>query len=216
MIENDFQLLSGTPYSNTPLYASLLGLRKTLSSHLNITENIPLITHNNQKSIFRRESVQKYPYSYILLNDFRIIRDQAPNKTIARRGSHISLSEITNSSVKKGYLFRSEINFEFHWIHNSITDVINFVEKITILGAIDGFTFNVKIPDIEEWVATVELPDNAITFPRNELEDPAEPSAMDVTVSMLLKTRAGIVRDVPKVNNRGEVTQSFNVDKNAI
>lgn len=209
--ELNFQLLSGTPYANTPLYASFLGLRKTLAKHLGVAENIPFITHNNQKSVLRREHGSKYPYSYILLNDFRIVRDRAPNKTVARRGSHISLDEVSNATVQKGYLFFSEINFEFHWIHNQITDVINFVEKLTILGSIDSFTFNVKIPSIDEFLATVELPDQAITLPRSELDDPSEPGGMDIPVSMVLKTRAGIVKDVPKVNNRGEVTQTLGV-----
>lgn len=209
--ELNFNLLSGTQYANTPLYASFLGLRQTFAKHLGISSNIPIITHNNQKAILRKERNSSYPYAYILLSGLKVVRDQEPNKSIARRGSHISTQSATNATVAKGYLFKAEINFELHWLHNQITDVIMFIEKMSILGAIDAFTFNVTVPNVPEWVATVELPDGEIAIPRAELDDPAEPGAMDIAIQMVLKTRIGIVKDVPKVNNQGLVTQTVGV-----
>ncbi len=206
--EASFDLLSGSSYSNTPLYASLLGLRQTFATHLGVPSNIPIISHNNTKVILRRESDVSYPYAYIVLNDFRVLRDQAPNKSIARRGNLIHTSEVTNSTIVKGYFFACEVNFELHWVHNQITDVIKYIEKLQILGAIDGFSFGVKVPNANEFIASVELPDGATSFPRAELDEPVDPSGIDVNTSMVLKTKIGLTRDVPKVNNEGIVTQT--------
>ena len=207
MIEGDrFDLLGNNKNIQTPLFMSLVGFRKTLSNHLGISE-LPLIMSSNTKVIMRRENEYSYPYGYFKLLSVEIQRDAQAVKTIRRTSSSITLDELTNAMISKGYLFPTKLETEVHFIHNDLRECLGFVEKLAILGAVDGFSFTVKMPGSTQWVVGVQMAEGPISFPDTSNEDPENPGAYDIQTSFTLNTKSGVIKSVPKINNEGKVTQ---------
>lgn len=206
-----FDLLSGIKNKNTPLLLTLYGFRQSLGNHIGI-KNIPLVSHDNHKAVLRREHGSSYPYAYFKLNSFEIVRDDQVVKNIRRHASAISLDDLTNSTLTKGFLFPTKLSIEFHWVHSNILDVIQYIEKSAILGAVDGFSFQVNIPGIKsDWTASVDMDSGPITIPQAALEDSNEPGGMDIVSNFTIRTKTGIVKEVPKINNEGIVQRSVGV-----
>ncbi len=208
-----FDILGGVENKSTPLFATLYGFRKSLMSALGISA-LPMITHNDTKAVLKREHGPSYPYAYFRLADVRVKRDEQNLKLIRRHASSIQLSDFTNATITKGFLFPAELNVEVHWIHNNIVDTVNFVEKIGILSGVDGFSFTVHVPGISKdgWTASVSMDDSPIAIPPAELEDASNPSAYDISFNLTIRTKSGIMKEVPKINNEGTVTRRVGVE----
>ena len=210
--DHNFDLLSAVENNQTPLFMSLIGFRKTLSQHLGIT-SMPMIMHSNVKAILRREQGPEFPYGYFKLTSFEIDKDKQAVKTLRRHGSTITLDQITNAMVSKGYLFPTKLTVEVHFVHNDVREVLKFVEKLTILGAVDAFSFTVNMPGATDWTVGVEMDSGPVSIPDVEFESD-DPNSFDITINFTLNTKAGVIKAVPKVNNEGNVTTSYRVPGN--
>lgn len=206
-----FDLLSAVKNTQTPLFLSLLGFRKSLSRHLGL-KAMPLIMHDNLKAALDKEDFPGYPYGYFRISSLEVKRDGQANKTLRRHGSTLTLEAITNAVVQKGYLFPCEIMVELHFIHNDSPEVLLFIEKCAILGAVDGFSFQVDMPGSTSWTVGVTMEEGPISIPDVELESESDAAAFDISVQFRINTRAGIVKNVPKINNEGKITKSFDID----
>lgn len=200
-----FDLLGSIKNSQTPLFLSLVGFRQSISRHLGI-RTLPMIMHDNAKAVMRREQAD-YPYGFFRINSIEVKKDQQVVKTIKRHGSAITLDDITNATISKGYLFPATIAIELHFIHNNPQEVLLTVEKAAILGAVDAFSFEASMPGVGSWQVGVILDEGPIQIPAAEIENESEPSAHDITLSFQMNTRLGVTKAVPKINNEGKVTQ---------
>lgn len=203
-----FDLLGSVQNAQTPLFLTLLGFRKTVSRHLGL-KTLPFILHDNPKSILRREQQQEYPYGFFRLNSFEIVRDGQANKTLRRHGSTMTLDDATNAAISKGFLFPCHLVVELHFIHNDPQEVLHLIEKTAILGAVDGLSFKVGMPGSSDWVVGVQLSEGPVDIPQVELENEADAAAFDISLNFTLRTRVGVIKDVPKINNEGRVTQGL-------
>lgn len=203
-----FDLLSAVKNAQTPLFLTLIGFRKTISRHLGL-RTLPFILHDNPKAVVRREQNREYPYGFFRLNGFEILRDGQANKTLRRHGSTLTLDDITDAAISKGYLFPCMLGVELHFIHNDPQEVLHLIEKTSILGAVDGFSYKVTMPGSSDWVVGVQMNEGPIDIPQVELESETDAAAFDITLNFNLRTRVGVVKDVPKINNEGAVTQNI-------
>lgn len=210
VLNQNFDLLSAVKNTQTPVYLSLLGFRKSISRHLGL-KALPLLMYDDTKAVLRRIQSVDYPYGYFRLNSFDIPRDSQVNKTLRRHGSTLTLDEVTNATISKGYLFPCTLMVEFHFIHNDPQQVLNLVEKSAILGAVDGFSFTVEMEGTSGWTVGVMMEEGPIQIPIAELESETDASAFDVIFNFSIKTRAGIVKSVPKINNEGRISRDLGI-----
>lgn len=61
------------------------------------------------------------------------------------------------------------------------------------------------------WMITVKMDSESIPIPRSDKDQESDPEGFDLQMSFTIDTKLGRVKDVPKVNNRGEVTTSVEV-----
>lgn len=206
-----YDLLSSVKNAQTPLFLSLLGFRKSISRHLGL-KTLPFIMHDNPKAVVRRDQDAEFPYGYFRMRSFEIKRDGQANKTLRRHASTITLEEVTNAAIRKGYLFPCEIMLELHFMHNDPQEVLLLIEKCSILGAVDGFSFKVDMPGTTDWTVGVLLDEGPVDIPEVELENESDAAAFDIQLQFRMTTRVGIVKDVPKINNEGRVTRGIGVE----
>jgi hypothetical protein len=167
--------------------------------------------HDDTKSVIRREQSAEFPYGFFRLNSFEIMRDAQVNKILKRHGTTLTVDEVTNATISKGYLFPCNLSVELHFIHNEPYEVLNLIEKCAILGAVDGFSFTVDMPGTSDWVVGVMMDEGPIEVPQVELENESDAAAFDIVMNFTLKTRVGVVKNVPKINNEGHVTRNIGV-----
>lgn len=205
-----FDMLGSVRNVQTPLMLTLVGFRKSISKHLGL-KAFPQIMHDNQKAVVRREQHDSYPYGWFRISSFEIQRDMQPNKTLRRHGSTMTLDDLTNATVSKGYLFPTLLNVEMRYINNDPIETLMLIEKVAVLGAVDGFSFKVNMPGAPEWTVGVQLSEGPVDVPQSELENEADAAAFDLSLNFTIRTRVGVIKSVPKINNEGRVTQSIGV-----
>lgn len=206
----NFDLLSAVQNRQTSLYVTLLGFRASLSQKLGLKE-LPLITHDDMKAELRRRDNPSYPYGFFSIESLEIKKDQTLNKSTRRHSSAIAFDTATNAIVNKGYLFPVDIQASVHFVHNDPRDVLLFLEKALILGAVDAFSFKASVPGIPDWTVGVAMADGPVSLPRSEFENEADAGAFDIEMQFTISTKLGIIKDVAKINNEGRVDMSVGV-----
>lgn len=207
-----FDLLGSVDNPQTPLYATLKGFQKSISQHMGLTF-MPFIMHDNTKAVLRREQESSYPYGYFSLSSMGLNKQKSPVKTVARHASSITLEELTNAMTAKAYLFPASLSIEFHFLHNDTPEVMNFMEKIAILGGIDAFSYQVDIPGSSSWWVQANVESDTIELPQATLENEEDAGAFDISVQFRVETRLGVIKNVPKINNEGKVTRNLETER---
>lgn len=202
-----FDLLAGTESNSVPLLATLHGVKKSFCSNLGL-ESCRVITHDNQKSILSDEAGQRYPYAYLKLNSIGIIKDSLPNKSIRRNGSSIQATIGRNITIDKGYLFPARISTELVFATDSLMDAIKYIEKVAILSAFDGFSFELKMPEVSSFMVSVFGEAEDVNIPQSVRESESDPSAFEIVVPFRIETKLGIIKQVAKVNNENILTSN--------
>ncbi|MNQ36670.1 hypothetical protein D3C85_501950 [compost metagenome] len=200
---------------NSAAYLTLSTFREAVQRFFGIDE-FPLIQSNDVKREVRKavgvdnpnHSVAAvYPYSYWSLSDIGLVKDQQPIKGVARNSLGFTVDELQNAIVKKAYLFPSSINVEMHYVTKDLIDALNFSTRALLVGHSGKLNAKVQM-DGAEWFVTTVMTSETISLPRSDKDSEADPEAMDLVVSFRIDTKLGVMRDVPKINNRGTVTQS--------
>lgn len=199
---------------NSAAFLTLYTFRESVKRFFGI-EEFPLIQSNDVKREVRKSvgvddpnhSVAAvYPYCYWSLSDIGLVKDQQPIKGIARNSMGFTVDELQNAIVKKAYLFPSSINIEMHYLTKDLVDAMTFISRALIVGHSGKLNAKVQM-DGAEWFVTITMTSESISIPRSDKDSEADPEAMDLVVSFRIDTKLGVMRDVPKVNNRGTVTQ---------
>lgn len=210
---NTFDLIAGTESNSVPLLATLHGAKKSFCSNLGL-ESCRVITHDNQKSILETEAKQRYPFAYLKLNSIGIKRDSLPNKNIRRHGSSIQATIGRQITIDKGYLFPSMLSTELTFITDDIMDAVKYIEKLAILSAFDGFSFELKMPEVTGFMVGIFQEGDSINIPQAVRESEENPAAFEIVVPFTIETKLGIVKQVAKVNNDAELTSTFTARHN--
>lgn len=199
---------------NSAAYLTLYTFREAAKKFFGISE-FPLIQSNDVKREVKKElgvdnpnrSVAAiYPYSYWSLSDLGLIKDQQAIKGIARNSLGHSFDELQNAVLKKAYLFPSSINVEMHYVTRDLVEAINFCTRALVVAHSGKLNAKVEM-DGASWFVTTTMVSESIPIPRSDKENEADPEAMDLVISFRIDTKLGVMRDVPKINNRGTVTQ---------
>jgi hypothetical protein len=200
---------------NSAAYLSLYTFREAIKKFFGIAE-FPLIQSNDVKREVKKElgvdnpnhSVAGlYPYSYWSLSDIGLVKDQQTIKGIARNSLGQSFDELQNAVLKKAYLFPSSINVEMHYVTKDLVDALNFSTRALLVAHSGKLNAKVEM-DGASWFVTTVMTNDSVTIPRSDKENEADPEALDLVISFRIDTKLGVMRDVPKINNRGIVTQS--------
>lgn len=206
---------------NSAAYITLYTFRESVKRFFGLDE-FPLIQSNDVKREVRKSvgvddpnhSVSAvYPYSYWSLSDIGLVKDQQTIKGIARNSLGHTLDELQNSIVKKAYLFPSSINVEMHYLTKDLIGATDFITRALIVGHSGKLNSEVQM-DGAKWFVTITMTSESVSIPRSEKDNEADPEAMDLVVSFRIDTKLGVMRDVPKINNRGAVTQGVELKEN--
>lgn len=205
---------------NSAAFLTLYTFRESVKRFFGI-EEFPLIQSNDVKREVKKSlgvddpnhSVAGiYPYSYWSMSDVGLIKDQQTIKGIARNSLGFTVDELQNAIVKKAYLFPSSINVEMHYVTKDLVDAINFSTRALLVGHSGKLNAKVQM-DGAEWFVTIVMTSESIPIPRSDKDSEADPEAMDLVISFRIDTKLGVMRDVPKINNRGTVTQGVELQE---
>lgn len=206
----NFDLLDKQKDPDSALLVTLLGVRETLKHHLNLKGLAMVMRDDNHAALRKQPETENFPYGWFFVNNFNVLTDRQPNKTVGRHALGLSYEQFVNSAVDKAFMFPTELMIEFHYVTNDPIAVFRIMEKTTILSAIDKFSFESRV-DTFEWMTSMNLQDNSTPIPRAVLEDPQMPAAFDITFNFRVVSKIGIIKKVAKINNRGEVTQQVGI-----
>jgi hypothetical protein len=194
-----FDLLGATTNKSSPLISTLDGVNKALSKGLAF-KTIKLITHDNQKRVLRADASRQYPYGYTRLRSIRILKDRINPKVIRRHGSSTNIDFAREITIDKGFMFPSALGMELTYVSDDILDVLQLTEKLAIIAAYDGFTFQLDLPGVGEFFVSIRFDSDDFAIPDSTIENEEDPQAMELTFSFTVETHLGIVKQVAKIN----------------
>lgn len=207
----EFSLLAKVRNKSSLVYHTLEGFRLAVMRALGITD-MPLVMDDDiYNNLRKNKDYDSYPFGYFRVSSFRIIKERQAVKTLARHGMGVTFDELTNGTVSKSYLFNLELQVELHLISNDFDDVITAIEKVGIIASIDKFSFQLTVDPHPEFVVSVELQSDDVSFPTASKEEPAFPNAFDIPLQFKITTRCGVSKAVPKINNEGKATTNISV-----
>lgn len=204
---------------NSAAYLSLTAFREAAKRFLGI-DHLPMIQSQDVKRALRKydtESINKqvqniYPFAYFNITRVGLDRDGPATKNIARASRGATLDDLENAFIKEAYLFPASISVELHYVTNDLIRALDFSTRAVIVAATGKMNTRVE-HDGASWFVYMQYGDYAVDFPRPDKDAEEDPEAFDLTISCDIITNLGVMRTVPKVNNRGRVTQSVKVDK---
>jgi hypothetical protein len=202
-------LLSGMDHDQSPLYISLYTFRESFKRHLRMA-SFSMVQTDDSKRTLRTNKDVDYPYGYFSVQDLAIQRDLQVIKTIQRVGYASQDPDIDSASLLKGYLFPAKCTIECHYFAKDIIQAFSFAERLGLMLA--GGIFNSSVTlDGHEWMVTIDDQQSPISIPTSVLEDESNPALHEITTNVEVSFRVGIIKEVPKVNNRGKVSQSVRI-----
>ncbi len=196
---------------NSATYISLIAFREAAQRLLGI-DKLPMVQSQDVKRQLRaleaastNKQMMTYPFAYFNITRIAIDRDQMAIKTIARSGLGHTLDEVENAVIKKALMFPAIIGVELHYLTNDLIRAIDFSTRANLMAAASKLNSRVSL-DGAEWFVEVRFPDTAVDFPRPDKDLEEDPEAFDLVINCEIHTKIGVMRNVPKVNNRGAVT----------
>lgn len=199
---------------NSAAYLTLFTFRESVKHFFGL-EAFPLVQSQDVKRELKRSIgvdspnnsvANAYPYAYWSLSDVGLIKDQQPIKGVARNSLGATFDELANAVLKKAYLFPSTINVEMHYLTKDLVEAINFSTRALLVAHSGKLNARVEL-DGATWFVTITMTSESIPLPRSDKEQEADPEALDLAISFRIDTKLGVMRDVPKINNRAEITQ---------
>lgn len=215
-----FDLLGKNIDKNTPFFTGLLGAHSAIKRFFGFKDiPLPIIQNNNVKAVLRQNigpdnnSGDHYPYAYLSMTNFEMIVDEQANKTVRRHGQGFR-DNGTNSTIAKFYGFPINVTLELHFVTNDIFEAVKFgLKSLTLLNT-GVLNFDVDDENFA-WKVVVKGDSNSIAFPRTDKDNEADPEAFDMTCSISVRLWSGITKEVPKINNAGNVDRQVGVVQNS-
>lgn len=197
--------------NNSLLLASLSGLRSILEKELSI-KNIEIATDDMVKAALAAKGKVEYPYAYISLTELSGVRDIVPNKNVRRLGYSMGTFNSTKSTTQKAYLFPVTIAVDLKYVDSDPYRCLRMVEALVILSQIDALYYDIVLNDDYKYHNRVEIPENT-SIPLADTNNPQTPGGMEVSVSLILHTYCGFIRDVAAVQrDKPSINFTFSVE----
>lgn len=204
--------LKSTLKRDSLLNISLNAMRRVLERTLEL-KTVHLVTGDRVKAIQRIEQTRVdrpnddiakktsvYPYGFFIVNELANRRDYVVNNVAMRRhGLHLLGADETMGSTRKAFLFPMRLGIELHYLTADPQDAFITSQALLLLGTIKGLSFTVKVSGVQ-WTTFVEFPDSA-SIPQSTAEEPAQPGAMELSLSFSVTTMSGFFQDVAAVQH---------------
>lgn len=210
MTKKQTDMLSGVEHDQSPLYLSLYAFRESIKRHMGLSK-FPMVQTDDAKHVLRTDESVSYPYGYFTVQDITIVRDRQAVKTIQRVGYASKDPSASSANLLKGYLFPTTSSIEMHYFASDIINAFAFAEKIGLLLAGGVFNTGVEV-DSHSWTVVLDDQQSSIPIPTSTLEDESNPARHEITLTVTISYKTGIIKLVPKVNNEGRVSQSVEIE----
>lgn len=203
---------------NSAAYLSLTAFREAVKKFYGLA-SLPLIQTQDVKREVRKHTLGSendqvaniYPFSYFNIASMAIDKTQFAVKTIGRASMGFTFDDLENAVLKQAYMFPASIQVELHYVTNDLVRALDFSTRALIVSVTGKLNTRVT-HDGAEWIVSSMVDGDSISFPKADKDQEEDPEGYDITVTMTINTKLGVMRDVPKVNNRGHVTTDVKVN----
>ncbi len=206
---------------NSAAYITLYTFREAVKRFFGL-QAFPLIQSQDVKRQVKRELgvddpnrsvADLYPYAYWSLGSIGLVKDQQPIKGIARNSLGATFDELANAVLKKAYLFPSSLTVEMHYVTKDLVEALNFSTRALAVAHSGKLNARIEV-DGASFFVTTTMDSETISIPRSDKESEVDPEGIDLVISFRIDTKLGVMRDVPKINNRGTVTTGVELKEN--
>lgn len=187
---------------------SLHGVRTAFERELEL-KNMVISTSDTVKRELQRKGTTAYPYSYLSMSELIGIRDQGSNKFVQRHGIRMAADGATRSTSRKAFLFPINVGMELKYIDSDPTRCFLMAESMVILSMLGGLQFELLIGDTVRFLVRVEIPETT-AIPITSYSSAESPDASEISLSLVIHTYAGFLKDVSAVNS-GKPTLNINI-----
>lgn len=228
MRNND--LLGGIKQTNGPLFASLLGVKKSFQKHFGGKfskgfDVFPMVPHDAPKDAIKDDRNSKgleYPFAYWRMNTMDLVVDEQNKKNIRRRGSELA-GTASNTSYSIGYFFPARLECTCTYETNQLTDALAFMERWVILLGTEALNLKINLPmgrdqasdevNYAQWTCRIFSESLSVNMPEVIIDEESSPYVFKYELPFSVRTKIGTHKEVAKFNNEGEIQFEMSVDK---
>ncbi len=189
---------------NNCLEVTFDGLIGLIKQRLGLS-NIEITTNDRVREQMQRKGKDKYPLSWLIIQELRAWRENASGHNIARHG-WTSPQSYTESTASKAYLFPVQLGVELHIAHNDPRMILTYSEALMIMGMTNALNFQVQLAPGTIITVRCEIPDT-VSIPIASTDDVALPNGIELTLGLVLYTWVGFFKDVPRAS--GVIGEEF-------
>lgn len=179
-------------------------------------KNVMVLSSSNRALAMRQyftsnEDVQ-YPLCFVFISGIGVDQEIAPSvKNMMRTttGHRLSTQE-SSQSVLASYLIPATLTVEFSVFFDDEYEAYQWMEEAIIplagnmLGGellFEGFEYSARQKD----------PVSELSIPNTEPDSVPMPNAIEITSSMILRTKVGRVKEIAKFNNENHLNMNLNI-----
>ncbi|ARW58777.1 hypothetical protein HOS33_gp137 [Erwinia phage vB_EamM_Y3] len=207
--------LTGMLRNSTSLRATIFGFQRQFRQGFGLKRFVWSV-HNNPKQGIRATNNYStdYPYGWFKLPTIAFDRETLSNpKTVARHGSGWAVGgSDTNAIVVTNYYFPVNMSGTLFVKFMNVDQALLFVQQLLVASISDLLSFSIEMPTAK-WTVRVSVEGDSIPMPTIEdLDDGSTPGSFELEIPILIKSKIGFNLEQAKINNYGEVTESFEID----
>lgn len=179
------------------LKANLNGVAEVLRRELGL-KHLRYSLDDKIKSAQANDNDITYPYAWIVPTDGRMVKDQISNRAVQRYGLRTGNAGATRNTTQIGFVFPVQLGMELHFVDSDASRLMHMMEVFLILSGINRLTFDVRFRSDLILNTRIEIPDS-VSIPIADTGDTTKPGGGELTLSLIIHTYAGFLRDVSSV-----------------
>lgn len=194
---------------NTLLTATFTGFQNKMQELFELNAFVPSLANNPKRALEIKNGGKpsNLPYGWYIPSSIELNNERGNLSNMSRYGSATPVANGETSTLKQSYFFPTNIPVESTFRFSDYEQALVFAQRMALALPSKMLNFEISIGAVSDKF-TVEIDTGgsfSIPFPKIDDIDNANGQYYEITLSMTIKTKIGILRDVTKLNNYGRI-----------
>ncbi len=194
---------------NTLLNATFSGFQNKIQEQFELNAFVPNLSNNPKRGVEIKNGGKpaNLPYGWYTPSSLELDTERANLSNLSRYGSASPAANGETSTLKQSYFFPATIPIDVIFRFSDYEQALVFTQRMALSLPAKLLNFEISIASVCDKF-TVEInAGGSLSVPWPKIDDLDNPNGQyyEIQLSMTIKTKVGILRDVTKLNNYGRI-----------
>lgn len=194
---------------NTLLSATLTGVQNKIQELFELNAFVINIS-NNPKRVVEIKNGGKpanLPYGWYTPSSIELDQERGNLTNLSRHGSALAVPNGETSTLKQSYLFPANIPVDATFRFSDYEQACIFAQRMALALPAKILNFEINIKAVGDKFTVEVNAGGSFSVPYPKIDDLDNPNGQyyEIQLSLTIKTKIGLLRDVAKLNNNGQI-----------